>query len=196
MSIRLINALENVRDLPHITLGKVVEHVEGEALLIVCLIAIIPFMQPIPIPGVSSVLGLIVFFQGIGLMIWNKPLLNKRLENLTITHERFELIYKVAVKFSHFTEKLSTFKHPWTNHRISHVLAGLCISLSAAFLSLPLPIPFSNFIPALSIFLICVGLLEEDVVIMLIGFGISITVFWMVLLSYGLIKEQLVNWIS
>lgn len=193
MSIHLIKALDEIREMPHITLGKVVEHVEGEALLIVCLIAILPFMQPIPIPGLSSVLGLIVFFQGLGLMFMGKPFLTKKLKELTITHEKFEMIYKAAVKFSNVTDKVSAFKHPLTKHRFSLFVAGLCISFSAAFLSLPLPIPFSNFIPALSIFLICIGLLEEDIVIMLLGYCITIAVIWMMMLSYGLIKEQLLS---
>ena len=196
MSVRLVNALDEVRDLPKITLGKIVEHVEGEALLIVCLVAILPFMQPIPIPGLSSLLGLIVFFQGIGMTLSGKPFLTQKLKDMTITHERFEMIYKAALKFSSFTSKISAFKHPLTNHRLSFIICGLAITFSAAFLSLPLPIPFSNFIPALSIFLICVGLLEEDVVLIMIGLGITIAVIWMAMLSYSFIKEQFLNWMA
>ncbi len=194
MSNRLLKALEDVRDLPHITLGKIVEHVEGEALLILCLISILPFLQPIPIPGLSSVLGLIVLLQGIGLMIWDKPLLTKKMRGLNITHERFEIIYKAALKFTAFTSKISAFKHPMTNTRVSHILCGFAIVLSAAFLSLPLPIPFSNLVPALSIFMICIGLLEEDLVLILIGLGITATVMWMAMFSFHLISEQMQNW--
>lgn len=194
MSDRLIKALEDVRDLPHITLGKIVEHVEGEALLILSLISILPFMQPIPIPGLSSVLGLIVLLQGMGLMIWSKPLLTKRMKSLNITHERFEYIYKAALKFSAFTSKISAFKHPLTNTRGSHIICGFAIILSSAFLSLPLPIPFSNLIPALSIFLICVGLLEEDLILILMGLGITVSVVWMAMFSYQIIMEQIQNW--
>lgn len=194
MSVRLIKALEDVRSLPHITLGKIVEHVEGEALLILCLVSILPFMQPIPIPGLSSILGLIVLLQGLGLMLWSKPLLTKRMKGLNITHEKFEVILKAANKFSSFTSKISAFKHPITNSRGSHILCGLAIVLSSAFLSLPLPIPFSNLIPALSIFLICIGLLEEDIVLILIGFGITLTVMWMALFSYHIIADQFRTW--
>lgn len=194
MSVRLIKALDDVRSLPHITLGKIVEHVEGEALLILCLIAILPFMQPIPIPGLSSILGIIVLLQGFGLALLGKPLLTLRMRNLHITHEKFEYIYKAAVKFSHFTSNISAFKHPVTNTRVSHVICGSAIVLSAAFLSLPLPIPFSNLIPALSIFLICVGLLEEDLILILMGFGITVSVIWMALFSFQMIKEQFQNW--
>ena len=195
MKGRLITALEAVRLLPEITLGKIVEQVEGEALLILCLISILPFMQPIPIPGLSSILGLIVLLQGLGLMIWQKPLLSQKMKNVVISHDRFETIYFAALKFSSFTSKLSAFKHPITNSRFSHFFCGLAIVISAAFLSLPLPIPLSNLIPALSIFLICVGLLEEDVVLILIGQGITLTIIWMTLFSYHIIKEQFLNWI-
>jgi hypothetical protein len=194
MSARLIKALEDVRDLPHITLGKIVEHVEGEALLILSLISILPFMQPIPIPGISSILGLIVLLQGVGLMLWSKPLLTKRMRNLNITHERFEIIYKAAQKFSNFTSKISAFKHPLTNTRPSHILCGFAIVLSAGFLSLPLPIPFSNLVPAVSIFLICIGLLEEDVVLIILGLGITLTVIWMAMFSFHIIRDQIQSW--
>jgi len=194
MSARLIKALEDVRDLPEITLGKIVEHVEGEALLIVCLVSILPFLQPIPIPGLSSILGLIVLLQGVGLMFWSKPLLTRKMRSLNISHERFEIIYKAAKKFSNFTTKISAFKHPMTNTRVSHILCGIAIVLSAAFLSLPLPIPFSNLVPALSIFLICIGLLEEDLVLILMGMGITATVLWMAMFSFHIIAEKLQTW--
>src|SRR5688500_8004251 len=98
MSVRLINALEEVRRLPTITVGNIVHHVEGEALLILCLVSIHPFMQPIPIPGLSSVLGMIVLFQGVGLLLWSKPLLTVRMKSVNISHEKFEFIYKAALK--------------------------------------------------------------------------------------------------
>lgn len=194
MSARLIKALEDVRDLPHITLGKIVEHVEGEALLILCLVSILPFMQPIPIPGLSSILGFIVLLQGFGLMLKGKPVLTKKMRELNITHERFEIIYKAAQKFSSFTTKISAFKHPLTNTRASQILCGFAIVLSSAFLSLPLPIPFSNLVPALSIFLICIGLLEEDIILILLGLGITLTVLWMAMFSFHIILEQIQNW--
>lgn len=195
MKGRLITALEAVRSLPEITLGKIVEQIEGEALLILCLISILPFMQPIPIPGLSSILGFVILLQGLGLMIWQKPLLTAKMKKVVISHDRFETIFLVAVKFTSFTSKLSTFKHPLTKSRMSHVICGLAIVISSAFLSLPLPIPLSNFIPALSIFFICVGLLEEDLILILMGNGITLTIIWMIFFSYHIIKEQFQNWI-
>lgn len=194
MSERLMKALDHVREIPEITLGTIVDNVEEEALLIVCLVSILPFMQPIPIPGLSSVLGLIVLLQGVGLLLWGKPLLTRKLKTVNIAHEKFEFIYKAANKFSNFTSKISTFKHPFANSRAMQMICGLAIIISSGFLSLPLPIPFSNFIPALSIFLICVGLLEEDLILIVMGLGITLAVIWMAVLSYAFIAEQFRSW--
>jgi hypothetical protein len=85
------------------------------------------------------------------------------------------------------------FQHPWINTRASHIICGIAIVLSSAFLSLPLPIPFSNFVPALSIFFICVGLLEEDIFLTVIGLIVAMSVMAMAVFSYNLIHQQLSN---
>ena len=50
MSSKLIAHLTEVRTLEVITLEKLTDSLKGEALVVVCLISILPFMQPIPIP--------------------------------------------------------------------------------------------------------------------------------------------------
>ena len=194
MSDRLLIALDHVKTLPEITLGKIVDRVEEEALVILCLVSILPFMQPIPLPGLSSILGTIVLLQGVGLIFWSKPFLTERMKRVHISHERFELIHKAARKFSTFSSKISTFKHPVTATRACHIICGISIVLCAGFLSLPLPIPFSNLIPALSIFFICIGLLEEDIILILCGLIITLAVGWMALYSFHLLKDQISVW--
>ena len=190
MSSKLIIHLSELRSQPVITLEKLVDHLKDEALVVVCLIAILPFMQPIPIPGLSTILGFVVLMQGLSLMLLRKPMLTKKMKEIQISPERFEQIYKAAVKFTKFTDKISVFNHAWTNSRPSHFICGLAIVLSASFLSLPLPIPFSNFVPALSIALICLGLLEEDIFLVISGLSITVAVIWMGIFSYHLIAER------
>jgi hypothetical protein len=190
MSSKLITRLSEIKNLEIITLEILAESLKGEALVIICLISIIPFMQPIPLPGVSSVLGLITFMQGISLMFFRRPLLTKKMKAIKISHDKFEQIYKVAQKFTKVAGMISVFNHPWTNSRASHFICGLAIVLSSAFLSLPLPIPLSNFVPALSIALICLGLLEEDIFLLIIGLSITVAVTWMGIFSYHLVAER------
>ncbi len=190
MSSKLITHLNEIRNLPEITLEKLVESLKDQALVVVCLIAILPFMQPIPIPGLSTILGFVAFMQGLSLMFLRKPLLTKRMKAIKISPERFEQIFKVAEKFTRIADKISVFNHPWTNSRACHFICGLSIVLSSAFLSLPLPIPLSNFVPALSIALVCLGLLEEDIFLLIIGLSITFAVIWMGIFSYHLIAEK------
>jgi hypothetical protein len=190
MSSKLLVHLKEVKALPVITLGNLADCLKEEALLVLCLVSILPFMQPIPIPGVSTILGFVAMMQGLSLMFVHKPLLTKRMQAVTITHEKFEIFYKAAEKFTYFTDKLAIANHPWTNSKASRFICGLSIALSAAFLSLPLPIPFSNFVPALSIGMVCLGLLEEDLILVIIGLSITVAVIWMGILSYHLIAER------
>lgn len=194
MSEKLIKAIDEVKNLPDVTLGSIVDRIGDEALLIVSLIAIIPFMQPIPIPGLSTILGLVILLQGLGMIFLGKPLLTQRMKDLKLSNEKLDMIYRAAVKFDKFTSKISAFKHPKINSRGVHIFCGITITLSAAFLSLPLPIPFSNFIPALCIFFICAGLLECDLILVVFGHMIALATVWMAGLSFHLIVEKVQLW--
>ena len=193
MSAKLMNALERVKSMPEITIGEVVDSMGEDSIIVLCLISILPFLQPIPIPGLSTVLGFIAALQGLGFILSSKPLLTQKMRKVHISHERFTLICKAADKVSKFTSKISTMKHPVVKSRFIHIVSGVCIVFSALFLSLPLPIPFSNAIPAFSIFFICVALLEEDFALLLLGVCITATAMWMAVFSYHLILEQIGN---
>lgn len=194
MSERLVRAIEEVKDLPDTTLGSVVDRVGDEALLVVCLISILPFMQPIPIPGVSTLLGFVAFLQGLSLMLFGRPLLTKRMREIHLSAERLQMIHKAAKRLDKFTSMLSMFKHPLISSRGPRIICGLTIMFAAAFLSLPLPIPFSNFIPAVCIFFIVAGLLESDLGLVLFGHGLAIGVVMMAVASFQLIEEKFQLW--
>ena len=191
MSSKLLVHLAEVRTLPVITLGQLADCLKEDALIVICLISILPFMQPIPIPGVSTVLGLVALMQGLSLMFIHKPLLTQKMRAVSISHEKFEIFYKAAEKFTMLADKIAIANHPITNQKLIRFICGFSIFLSAAFLSLPLPIPFSNFVPALSIGLVCLGLLEEDIILVVIGLSITLAVIWMGILSYQLIVEYI-----
>ena len=63
---------------------------------------------------------------------------------------------------------------------VLHVLAGDASVyrswpyLCGLVLSLPLPIPFSNSIPAMAILLLCLGAIVEDGVMVLLGHGVGL----------------------
>jgi hypothetical protein len=191
MSSKLLEHLSEVKQLPVITLERVVDCLKDQALVVLCFISIVPFLQPIPLPGLSTLLGFVAFLQGVGLIFLKKPILNQRLRDITIPHEKFDLFYHAAEKFCRFSDWISICQHPIIKSRGCQIICGLAIVLSALFLSLPLPIPMSNFVPALSIALICLGLMEEDLILVVTGVSITVAIIWLGFISYTLIAEKL-----
>jgi hypothetical protein len=116
------------------------------------------------------------------------------MRELHLSPERLRLIHKAALRLDKVTSMLSMFKHPLISSRGPRIICGLTIMMAAAFLSLPLPIPFSNFIPAICIFFIVAGLLESDLGLVLFGHGIAIGVIWMAFASYQLIENKFQLW--
>jgi hypothetical protein len=54
------------------------------------------------------------------------------------------------------------------------MINGLAIFVTAGILSLPVPIPASNIVPSLAIVFLALGVMEEDGVCILMGYGLTL----------------------
>ncbi len=197
MSKKLIAALDRVKSDNKITFGELADELRGDALMIISLMCILPFMQPIPIPGISSVLGLIIVLQAIALITTGKPLLTEKLKRVEIDPRKFEIIYKAAKRFSAITNKLATYPLPSiVLSRPNKIITGIWLILMSGFLALPLPIPFSNFIPAIAIFFLCLGILEEDLILSICGQMFSVVICALIYVSSNVIWEHIESWLN
>lgn len=194
MSEKLNKALDEAGLNSELTIGLLVVMTGSDALLIVSLFSILPFLQPIPVPGVSTVLGIVVLFQGLALLLKGEPLLTQRMREIKISPEVYKIMRGAFHRVTWITSRISNFKHPVARSLAVRYLCGIAIMTSAAFLSLPLPIPFSNFIPALAIFMICAGLLEEDLMLILLGQGINLVILWISAISAQMIRDVIQNY--
>jgi hypothetical protein len=72
--------------------------------------------------------------------------------------------------------RLSKFSNSEWGCRIS----GACLAWDALLMSLPLPIPLTNLVPAYTILFLAIGLLEFDGLFILIGHGMTVatTIFF------------------
>lgn len=193
MTSKLLKSLQKIKEKPDINLEEVIKETRDDSLVVITIVCILPFMQPIPLPGLSSFLGLIVFLQGLGLVFSKKPILTIKMKTYKISHDKFNQIYHVAQKVMKLFSLLSLLKHPLAGSRISYIVCGVFMMFASAILSLPLPIPFSNFIPALSILLMAIGLLEEDLLLILSGISISFFLIFLSLYSYQFIYQELLR---
>lgn len=178
-----------------VTLGEIADKLQSKGLVFLSLMAVIPFMQPIPIPGVSTLLGFVIALQGLALMFINKPLLTKKMRSQPLRIETVQSFLKISHKIYPWMSWILTGTGKDITHfKVLRVICGFTLFLLSLFLSLPLPIPGSNFLPALGIFCICLGLLEEDLLLIVIGNLYAFFFGWLISLSFELIIEQMGQW--
>lgn len=159
----------------HISIQTILETLSGNGRLLLIILLCLPFCQPLQIPGLSIPFGLMIAFlglrQGLGHRIW----LPKKVLHKTISPE---VLNKIVAKTLWLTKKMKRWVHPRLKlvclHPFMHPLNGVIIALLGIFLALPLPIPFSNLVASWAIFFISLGLLEEDGLLVCIGYVITV----------------------
>jgi hypothetical protein len=161
----LIDHFEKIDDLcrkGHITLKEIFEifGTDGHSVLIFFLI--LPFLQPIPIPGLSTPLGILIALVT-GFSYLNKPpwlparWMNHQLSINTISkiNSGSEKLFQKVSKLIHPRWPIF-FKDPF------RTLSAVLVIFNGLLLALPLPIPFSNAFPAWAIFFYTLAELEDD----------------------------------
>ncbi|WP_295905330.1 exopolysaccharide biosynthesis protein [uncultured Bdellovibrio sp.] len=142
---------------------------EGHAMLMLFLC--LPFMQPIPIPGLSTPLGLLVAIVAFFLYLNRPPWLPKKFENLKISSDVLlkvsELAEKIWKHASKIIKQRMIFLH---DHWFFRILNLIVVVVNAFLLALPLPIPFSNTVPVIAIVLSAIGYMEKDGVFILFSY--------------------------
>jgi hypothetical protein len=138
----------------------------------------LPFCTPLQIPGFSTPFGIILAFIGLRLAFakklwWPKWILERSFPSSTIE--------KLVNKIMHVVQWIQKFIKPrltiFTSGVFFRRINGLLVFLLAIFLSLPLPIPFTNLLSAVPILCIGLGILEDDGVFILLGYFFALVCF-------------------
>ncbi len=154
-----------------LSLRQIVEVLRGRGFDVLVIILVLPFCQPIPLPGLSTPFGLALMFFGFRIALRQRPWLPDWLMRREIS---YETLHKIVTMTSAVAKRLEKVIHPRLRFVKSwwsfNALNGLAIASSAFLLMLPLPIPFSNTIPAWSIMLLALGMMEEDGAVIVLGY--------------------------
>ncbi len=150
-------------EVDHVTLREVIGLLQGRGYVLLVLLLALPFCTPIPLPGLSTPLGLIIGLIGARLALGQKPWLPQRLLDTRLPPKVFAKVFAITQRLIGWFERLLRPRLRWlTATPLLRQLHAIPIVICAALLLLPLPIPFSNTIPAWGIMLIAAGLLERD----------------------------------
>lgn len=182
------------------TLREVIYVLRGRAYLLLVLLLSLPFITPIPLPGLSTPFGLAIALISLRLMLGQRPWLAKNLQRKELPAGFFGRLFSVAARVLRFLEK---FLRPrlvfLTNTALLNQLHAVLMLVAALALLLPLPIPFTNSFPAWTILLLAAGLLESDGLAVLLGYLVfAAGVLYFVLLgeaTAGLVQNAL-EWLK
>jgi hypothetical protein len=154
-----------------ITLREVIQLLGGRAYLLLVLLLSLPFITPLPLPGLSVPFGLAIALISLRLSLGQKPWLSKNLQRKELPAGFIAKVFRVAEKVLHFLEKFLRPRLTFlTDTPLLRQLHALLMLAAALALLLPLPIPFTNSFPAWTILLVAAGLLERDGAFVLAGY--------------------------
>ncbi|MGC4032543.1 MAG: exopolysaccharide biosynthesis protein [Tepidisphaeraceae bacterium] len=165
----LRDVMKHVDGRESIRVGEIVEILRHRGPALVMLLLCIPFVIPIPSFGLSTPLGLAIMFYGGGVMLRMKPWVPGFISRRTLKRETLEKIVNIACKGGKKVEKLLKPRLKFMLWPMIDVPIGFSILFCGFFLGLPLPIPFTNAIPAVALILLLLGVIEQDGVAVLLG---------------------------
>jgi hypothetical protein len=156
-----------------LTLGEFLHELNIYGHMMVCLIFSIPFLLPVPLPGLSIVFGLIIAIGGSQILLGQDPWVPKSWRPRQISTSLIVKILEVLKKILLRTEKVikPRFKF-FAKHPGFVRFNGAIILLLALLLALPMP-PGFNFPPALAIIALSIGSIERDGMLIVFGYVVA-----------------------
>lgn len=152
-----------------LTIAELQTALKGRGVAMLLLLFTLPFCF-IPIPGLSIPFGIAVLLMGIRIAFAQKPWLPKFILQRSLSPSRLSKLLRMGMRFARIMEKVVKprlrFLHHWPG---AMNLIGIGISLCGLLLLLPLPIPFSNILPAWGVVFLAAGMMERDGLMVLIG---------------------------
>jgi hypothetical protein len=170
--------LEENINLP-LSIGKLLEHTGEHAFGMISGLLTLPLMIPIPVPlaGFSTLLGSGVILMGFQLALgFRQPWLPPAITHLELSPIASQKLLKNINRVLLPLERLAQPRLLRLSHSLLlRRLLGLCLAWNATLMALPLPIPFTNLLPAYTILFLVIGTLEFDGLFLLIGYGMTVT---------------------
>ena len=151
------------------TVAELEEILQGRGFAMFILLLSAPFI--VPAPGLSVPFGIALMLLGLRIAIGRKALLPAFILRRTLSYRTLaRIVTPLAGVAERFEKRIRPRMHFLQTHPWAVNLIGVGIVSGGFILSLPLPIPFSNTLPAVSIMLLAAGLMERDGLLVLWGY--------------------------
>jgi len=169
------------------TLAEILAATRGRGFNLLLLLIGLPFVTPVPLPGFSAPFGLAVLLIGARRALGRRPWLPEKLMQRKLPPQFIGKVLAMASRVVRWLEvllrpRLRFLHEQWIYRRI----AGTLIMLSGLLMVLPLPLPLTNGLPALTVVLLAAGAMERDGLFFLAGCAtFTATLAYFGLLAFG-----------
>lgn len=175
LSQNLAHLLEAGAGVP--TFNQLLERTRGRGHLLFILLLCLPFLLPMPVPGVSTLAGLVVMFTGARIALGHSPRLPPWLGRRSLPSGFGPKAVSGVVRVMRLLER---FIRPrgarWIAWRPVRFVNGAFLVLLGFLLALPIPpvIFFTNTFPAIGIIVIAGSIIEEDGIMLWVGYALAV----------------------
>jgi hypothetical protein len=148
-----------------LTLNHLMERTRGRGLYLAMILLAIPFVTPIPLPGLSTAVGLAIAIMAARLALRLPPRLPKILGSREISRNRLRRFIRSSTSLLRTLEKVAKPRHgEWLQGRAARLVNAFVLVFMGLLLALPIPpvMPFTNSLPSWGIILMSLALMEGD----------------------------------
>ncbi len=144
-----------------LTVAQLVERVGDRGFGLLLLVLSLPSALPVPAAGYSVPFGILLLVLAVQMLAGKeRPVFPKKLERITLSPAMAERLLKGAAWIFQKLEWVVRPRMRWVGSQAGIFFMGILVLVMSILMMIP--IPLTNTAPALVIFLIGVGLTEED----------------------------------
>lgn len=180
-------------------LRELLDTTQGRGFDLLLVLVSLPFVTPIPLPGLSTPFGLVAMLVGARLALGRRPWLPRYILDFQLPPSFLNRLLRAASRIVRLLEYVMRPRLAFMHRSpVFKRIAGALIMVSGFLLLLPLPIPYSNMFPAVTILLFAAGALEEDGAAFLAGcvmFSLTIGFFILIGLGGAHVFDRLLEWL-
>lgn len=184
---------ETLQGDPEVTVGELADRVARRGFGVFMIVLALPTMIPILPPGSAATIGLLYVILSVQMLIgWERPWLPPGVRHYRLSPSLLESLHRRGIPFLRRVERFSRPRPILLDERIIARIVAVAVFLLGVVLFSPLP--FFNTIPALTVLVLGVGLLNRDGVFILAGMLMAAVVLSVVAFSAGTLYA-LAHWL-
>jgi hypothetical protein len=157
-------------------LSDILASADDRGFALVLLLSTFPFVLPFPTLGLATPVGFALALAALGLVIGRPAALPASIGALEVGPVAAARAAAVVSRASGTLTRLTRPRMGFMMAGGMRIVLGLSLFTAAVVLGLPIPLPLSNFFPAIAILLLAAGMLEGDGLLVLAGHAATVAV--------------------